>query len=173
MSRRGEHASAVTNIIGRWVKDNSTASYVESFHDDLDVLREYLTLIYGKNTKLVMDGFDSADAILATIGDLPEALTFPFLSGLDPRSPETGEWAAFAIHRSIEIHPDAYMPLSRFDAPAWNTRQLCERGVSLAYVKALDVTYWGEKLPLERIFQAHAEGLAVEYAQEIIYGGSA
>lgn len=163
--------SDVATVLDRWLLEFVAApeEHTRAYHDDITVLSAYLERVYGAaNSRLVLDGVGHADAILESIAVLPEVLHFPVWSGLDPRDPETAEWAQFAVRRGVEIHPDIYQPLGRFEKNS-SAKRLIDAGVPLAYAKELDIVHWGEEYPVEEVIASWLANLAPEYARTVIF----
>lgn len=166
--------SHVATVLDRWLLEFVAAPewHVDAYHDDINVLSSYLEQVYGfMNSRLVLTGAGHADAILESIAVLPEVLQFPDWSGLDPRNPKTAEWARFVVKRAIEIHPDIYEPLGRFEKRS-SAQQLIDSGVPLAYAKELDITHWGDEYPVESVITSWHAGLAPEYARVVVFEGA-
>lgn len=167
--------SDVATVLDRWLLEFVAApkEHTRAYHDDITVLSAYLERIYGAaNSRLVLDGVGHADSILESIAVLPEVLHFPVWSGLDPRDPETAEWARFVVRRAVEIHPDICQPLGRFEKRS-SAQQLIDSGVPLAYAKELDITRWGDEYPVESVITSWHAGLAPEYARAVVFEGAA
>lgn len=167
--------SHVATVLDRWLLEFVAApeEHARAYHDDITVLSAYLERIYGAaNSRLVLDEVGHADAILESIAVLPEVLQFPVWSGLDPRDEETAEWALFAVRRGVEIHPDIYQPLGRFEKRS-SVKRLIAAGVPLAYAKELDITRWGDEYPVEGVITSWLANLAPEYARVVVFEGVA
>ena len=78
------------------------------------------------------------------------------------------EWAQFAVRRGVEIHPDIYQPLGRFEKNS-SAKRLIDAGVPLAYAKELDIVHWGEEYPVEGVIESWLANLAPEYARTILF----
>lgn len=167
--------SHVATVLDRWLLEFVSAPewHVDAYHDDINVLSSYLEQVYGlANSRLVLTGAGHADSILENIAVLPEVLQFPVWSGLDPRDEETAEWALFAVRRGVEIHPDIYMFLGRFEQRS-SAQQLIDAGVPLAYAKELDITRWGDEYLVEGVITSWLANLAPEYARAVVFEGAA
>lgn len=163
--------SDVATVLDRWLLEFVAApeEHTRAYHDDITVLSAYLERVYGAaNSRLILDGVGHADAILESIAVLPEVLHFPVWSGLDPRDEETAEWAQFAVRRGVEIHPDIYQPLGRFEKRS-SAKRLIDAGVPLDYAKELDIVRWGEEYPVESVIESWLANLAPEYARTILF----
>lgn len=163
--------SDVATVLDRWLLEFVAApeEHTRAYRDDITVLSAYLERVYGTaNSRLVLDGVGHADSILESIAVLPEVLHFPVWSGLDPRDPETAEWARFVVRRAVEIHPDIYQPLGRFEKNS-SAKRLIDAGVPLAYAKELDIVHWGEEYPVEGVIESWLANLAPEYARTILF----
>ncbi len=166
--------ATVSEVLRHAMRRAHVDDYANAYFDDISVLQAYLERVYGEtNARLVTGCVGHVADILETVLELVPALGFPYLSGLDPRNPETAEWAKFALQRLVEIHPDYFMALGRFDDPHGAVWRFRLNGVPLEYVKALDVKRLGDKLPTDEIIRAYTDGLSPEYAHEVIYGAAA
>lgn len=97
---------------------------------------------------------------------MDELLAFPYRTSMDPKSPETVEWARFFVPYRAG---GTYERRERLD---WKgVKKLYKAGVPLEYAKALDTPEWGQQMPVRQVIAMHRAGISVEYARELLYGG--
>lgn len=105
---------------------------------------------------------------VALLQSLPDLIPFPYRMGMNPSEPETVAWAGFFVPY---FAGGTYQLRTRI---TWeNAAKLRQAGVPLEYARALDTPSWDQMMSSEHIIAAYRDGLAPEYARELLYGAVA
>lgn len=99
---------------------------------------------------------------------MDELLAFPYRVGMDPADPETVRWAKFFVpYRAGGTY-------ARRERLNWKgVAKLWKAGVPLEYARALDTPTWDKQMPVRRVIRLYRDGIAAEYAYELLYGAKA
>jgi hypothetical protein len=164
--------NTLEEILGAWVPQRKDA--LLTLYGEYETLITYLRRVFGEQeVPFVYIEWDNdipeiRDADL--IADRVETLTFPDDYKMDPRDPETAEWAKFATSRVAQTARGGFDEVTRFRSSD-AVRHAINSGVPLSYFQAFDPPQLHAYIPVDAVVTAYEEGTPLEYARLAIYPG--
>lgn len=163
--------NSIQDLAGFWAPDDIADALVARY-GTLASCTEYLERVFGENALELYsrwpdeDHYDIRDCDL--IAEPFATLAFPQTYDLDPKDPETAQWALFAVERVVQREKGNYDEVTRFKSSD-DVRTAIRSGVPLAYFKALDVPDWYTHIPVVAVIEAWAADIAPEFAYPVVY----